>query len=573
MCAATRPSFTFPVPTHQLPRGAPDGFQLDALFPTSTPTPTSCTEPDIAIVKISTALTISNWHAIYDGDIHSFRPTYFVTRDGSLVSPPLMQDLRDTATSLALIGAYLMFFTWTTLISLKFILRMNIKPRKKMLFYTLFASQSLGIVPWIAILVGIFNTDANCQAVVQVKAFFLSISTGMILSGVFGLKAYRCLTNSRFVLAMLAILQVTEFVLTAVEMVKMGSGRNLDGSCTLLDGDRFLAVVMIVIFLQAFFISCCFIRAVYTSSRILAAQGRLSFRASMEGRQFPVQIIEVNDERTRVWWDQIPDSGKPRLPPAAVDPLANTQQVIPVDPSPPSSRRNRSRSSVELITERVKDIGRRLTNRIVSAIILPSNPLAFLKPRVVLFREVMRDELCYTTVIATACVISAVLAIIGVNHRMFWKAQGWMGINLVVISSLAVHSVGRVVRRNEHEALLNNPQLWGPLRRASSPISFRPFTTSSHTRQSTTFSNLTTKSGQGSRMMSTSFSLLSAPKPPTVHPTPVRGNGGTPPPYQKRVYGFPIVVLSTCVLFPTASRHVDRGTPGLAVARDTLDGG
>jgi len=36
-----------------------------------------------------------------------------------------------------------------------------------------------------------------------------------------------------------------------------------------------------------------------------------------------------------------------------------------------------------------------------------------------------------------------------------------------VMSALAVHSLHRVVRRNEHEALLQDPRFWDPMRQAA----------------------------------------------------------------------------------------------------------
>ena len=144
--------------------------------------------------------------------------------------------------------------------------------------------------------------------------------------------------------------------------------------------------------------TACFyevIRAVYTSSRILAAQGRLSFRASLESHQLPVQIIEVNNGHARDWqWNSTPVTEKVRPGSAPLTPFARPSETV-VGQAASDNTRTGSRMGSAIGS--LRDIGQRITRRVVSAIILPSNPLAFLKPRVVLFREVMRDEVCRQT--------------------------------------------------------------------------------------------------------------------------------------------------------------------------------
>jgi len=83
-------------------------------------------------------------------------------------------------------------------------------------------------------------------------------------------------------------------------------------------------------------------------------------------------------------------------------------------------------------------------------------------PRMVLCQEVMRNELCYTTFITTTCVILTILIVIGVNKTKILTVSNWLMLNWTIISLLAVHSFGRVVRRHEIEAMRQHPWSWNP---------------------------------------------------------------------------------------------------------------
>ena len=114
-------------------------------------------------------------------------------------------------------------------------------------------------------------------------------------------------------------------------------------------------------------------------------------------------------------------------------------------------------------------------------------------PRMVLFREVMRDEvsiftqclkptdflqLCYTTFIAVSCLVVTILAIIGSTSKLALDTCHWLMMNCMltlewlsrlltspigsVISLLGIHSFGRVIHRHEIEATLQHPWSWEP---------------------------------------------------------------------------------------------------------------
>ncbi|TFY79800.1 hypothetical protein EWM64_g4211 [Hericium alpestre] len=94
---------------------------------------------------------------------------------------------------------------------------------------------------------------------------------------------------------------------------------------------------------------------------------------------------------------------------------------------------------------------------------LPAPPFSSLKPRMILFREVMRDEAGYSAFISATCAISAVLGFVAIKRQILWAPTGWLGMNWALMSALAIHSFGRVVHRHEEEAMFRNPAYWDPM--------------------------------------------------------------------------------------------------------------
>ncbi|ETW87305.1 hypothetical protein HETIRDRAFT_166842 [Heterobasidion irregulare TC 32-1] len=242
--------------------------------PTSPPisSTSSCCEPNMAIVQLMTTLTISDYSRFYDGPIGEFLPTYSQLADGSLVAPPFLQDLKVAFASLLLMGAYLLLSIRNIIVSFRFIRRMKVK--NKDLFYMLFASQVLSLVIWIPLVVAMFDTALDCTTILRVTRLFSSVSTDIMVSlmhdtsdllpdlllqitGIFGVKAYRCLGNARFVPVLMALLQIANSTLTVNDLVQLHGIRGLSGLCSCLHPSDMLPVVVILIFVESFFICCC----------------------------------------------------------------------------------------------------------------------------------------------------------------------------------------------------------------------------------------------------------------------------------------------------------------------------
>ena len=82
-----------------------------------------------------------------------------------MVASPLIADLRSANVQLAVMSALAMFFLVTTVLSIQYLRRGKIK--KKTLFYILLASQVLGLVSIITIIVPFFNQFISCTRCVE----------------------------------------------------------------------------------------------------------------------------------------------------------------------------------------------------------------------------------------------------------------------------------------------------------------------------------------------------------------------------------------------------------------------
>ncbi|KAI0068421.1 hypothetical protein BV25DRAFT_1896578 [Artomyces pyxidatus] len=519
-------SYTFPTPT-ELPGPSAIRPSLETSIPTITVFPatignvadavqTSCCEPDVVVVKLRTAVTIPNYQEFYTTPIQSFQPTYVALPDGSLLASPAYQELRIAGTDLIIFGAYLLLSVRNICVSLGYIRRMKVK--NKDVFYVLLVSQLFGPIPWVSLVISFYEQSVNCTTIIRLTSLATSVSTWLLLSGVLGIKAYRFSNKSRFVLIVILLIQLASAVLVALELVHEAAVRTLIGTCNLASRPNLLSMIMILIFVEAFFICSCFVYAVWKSSRLLAAQGRLTYRMSLDlddnagedHRADPARASEgpgnesapvergASTPISRGWWDYIPpqtkaisanggiENAKPsgysqsvlRVPfgrfwvkATPTPPLPSTKAEHMVPPPPPLPLIARG---LQVFRPKPSPCdGKRVTSPISTS----SSRLKGFKPRMLLFREAMRDELCYTTVVTAICVVSAVLATAGISRNLIWSATSWFGFNWAVISILAIHSSGRVVRRHEQDALIHDRSLWDPKLRPDNdmPPANRPF--------------------------------------------------------------------------------------------------
>ncbi|KAF7791960.1 hypothetical protein EIP86_002986 [Pleurotus ostreatoroseus] len=102
-------------------------------------------------------------------------------------------------------------------------------------------------------------------------------------------------------------------------------------------------------------------------------------------------------------------------------------------------------------------------------------------PRMQLLRQVLKNELYYTALVTVIYVVLAVMTLIGMYDTFVMDAMGWIAISWFVVSLFTMHSFSRVVRRHEHEAILQHPSAWDPIYRAELEAA-RAFKSSSRAR-------------------------------------------------------------------------------------------
>lgn len=147
------PSIPFPTP-HTIP---PSFHTTPAITPRAQPSPTDTQ----VVIDLTTLITIPNFSRFYPSTSpDSFQPIYYTFADGSLVAPPLLDDLKITNIFLIITGSLLAIFLRNVFMSAIYVWRGKVK--KKGLLYILFLSQLLGPIAIIPIIVAQFDSSANC---------------------------------------------------------------------------------------------------------------------------------------------------------------------------------------------------------------------------------------------------------------------------------------------------------------------------------------------------------------------------------------------------------------------------
>ncbi|KAH7931145.1 hypothetical protein BV22DRAFT_999103 [Leucogyrophana mollusca] len=457
-------------------------------------------EPNEVVVDLSTLVTIPDFTKYYhDTPVQSFVPVYYALSDGSLVAPPLIHDLELSYSGLIVGGAIFVIFLRNIIVSAGYIWSGKVK--KKGLLYTLFCSQLLGPPALISMMAVHFRRSIQCSVVLRLSDLSAGFSLSLLITGIFGVKAYRCLDNARLVLFPLVGLRTAGVILLVVDTVLLETERSLSGRCCRISGGLQPAFV-ILMFVESLFICFCFLYAVWKSHGSAAVRGRISLTLSLED----VAVREENEvkesvdsnHRPRGWWDYVPNrestahlSTRSRQRIESV--VSQERSIIsvvrdrtrtlvnsdlepdPEAPPPPQSSANgefgrprRPRTSTVRMSETIDgpSFARReavlphLPYRPASPALSSMSRITRYIPRMALFREVMRDELCYTTFITCFTVVSVVLVLVGVNSETYINTSAWIGLDWAVMSCLAMHSFGRVIRRHENEALLQHPNAW-----------------------------------------------------------------------------------------------------------------
>ncbi|KAF9456544.1 hypothetical protein BDZ94DRAFT_1275389 [Collybia nuda] len=484
--------------TSEPPLSFPTIFSSSHLQARDDQIPECC--PNKVVIHLSTTVVIPDYGLYYSVPIESFRPTYYAYDDGSLIAPPFIQDLVGANISLLVTGFIAMLFVRNIIVTGDYIRRGKVK--NKTLFHILFLSQILAPISFVPIIISYFNQLLNCTTVIILSCVAGTLSLALLITGILGVKVYKCLNNSRFILIVLGIFQCASSGTIAMDVATMRGERRLSGSCVRVSNLLCTRIFVLIQLFESLFICCCFMYACWKSRGSTDARGRISIQLSME--ELPIEIPEDTAEKPatlRGWWDYVPNTQVvPVRQPSSNLKQASTrrprlfltgffrgkaQKPRSTAPKHPRHRTSETPSDRHLIIHHDRTIyphGR--TSPTPSSL----SRLGKLVPHMELFQKVMKDELLYTTFITGTCVVVAVLAVIGVNFKNGLTVSGWIALNWSVISLLAIHSFGRVVRRHERDALLQHPATCDAIVRRGNAIASARLSNRSKSRTSSEFS-------------------------------------------------------------------------------------
>ncbi|KZT30370.1 hypothetical protein NEOLEDRAFT_1173810 [Neolentinus lepideus HHB14362 ss-1] len=453
---------------------------------------------DAVVVGLSTTFSLTPY---VPPSISSYRPIYSALPDGSFVTPTFLESMGRANGLLFALGAFIAFFIRNIIVSISYVRRGRVK--HKYLFYALLVSQILGPVGLVPLIVSYFK-PLDCTVVNRVTFMSVVLSQSLLMTGILGVKAYRCLSDSKVVLAVISAFQLGIVTCAVCDLVGLQGKKHILGSCALAGHTRFVQIVFFLFCAEGLFICTCFVRALWKSSRTSTIPGRLSIHLTSASEQSVNRRRSTNVQdpprSRRGWWDYVPEVPKVSEPQSPDGPKtedkgngsgmlwasfrwlimredvpAYAYQRKPSLPGPyplrhpgiPLRPRGRDQNTHP-------DFGR-LRGQPHPAQRSPSlsastRRLGKFIPRMELFKEVMRNELGYTAFLAITCAVSAVLSTVGVNLGLLFSPGGWTGLNWLVMSLLVVHSFSRVVRRHEREALLQHPAAWDPMYRAEEAL-------------------------------------------------------------------------------------------------------
>ncbi|KAG2077157.1 hypothetical protein BDR04DRAFT_1089487 [Suillus decipiens] len=442
-------------------------------------TRTYYTSPSPVVVKLNTIFTITP--SGLPG------PVYHLLGDGSLISPSFFDDLSATYLALVIMGSLFTVFARNVALSATFLC--SGKVRKKSLLYTLFLSQLLAPVSILTLLVAQFHPNFDCKLILRIAVASAGISFSLLISGILGVKAYRCLDNSRLVLVVLVTLRTAAIIILVLDLASLSSYRSLAGRCYRQSNPISYAFI-ILLFVESLFVCICFLYAVWKSRGSAAVRGRITVSLSLDNVADPTPKESIESHKTthsrRGWWDYVSTVDNPpsfsqrsrrtqslsrdsSIPMGGLSKFRTGERVRdpdnvpsrpPIPPLPTESPLNRTsiiRMSTTFPNARNDTFPRRSSSPAISSI----SRISRYMPRVALFGEVMRDELFYTTFITASTATSVIMTIVGVNSTDPTDHIAWMAFDWALISCLVMHCFGRVIRRHEHEALLQQqPSAW-----------------------------------------------------------------------------------------------------------------
>ncbi|KAI0639286.1 hypothetical protein C8Q77DRAFT_1044598 [Trametes polyzona] len=493
---------------------------------TPAPHPTSCAKssssgsPNVVQVVIHTTVTIRDFSSYYTVPIADFQPSYVALSDGSLVSPIFMPNLTISESWLVMGGALCMFFLVNTYKSFMYCRAVKVKNRS--LFYMLFASQAVGLFSSVFFITADFDAAVDCTATGIIKKGGVLVSTTLLIPGILGTKAYKCLSNAGFVIVVLGLIRAAIVAVTGVVLAEYRGSRRFTGTCETVHESSLLPVTIALQFVESAFICVCFMWAVYKSYRSPADHARLSLAV----RDDEASTIDMGDkdddphagEGRRGWWDYVPEAGESKTrdlgPPSPALPspkdLVNRFRQwwtgAPVLPSTVFQRKPSTPGDLPIPQPRISTASGANAMSLRMATMRegerPSSPpppsvmdrIIRYVPRAELFRNMLRNELLYTTFLTAVLLVIAVVMWFGITQHFLLGANSWLMVDWVIVSICSMHSFSRVARRHEREAWLQNPDNWRSIHRAeiedrtnlrpkNSRRAWSPVSVSSHWRQ------------------------------------------------------------------------------------------
>ncbi|KAH9857891.1 hypothetical protein C2E23DRAFT_719367 [Lenzites betulinus] len=448
--------------------------------------------PNVLQVVIHTTVTIRDFSNYYKVPISDFQPTYVALPDGSLVSSVFLPNLTISKSWLVMGGALCMFFLTTTYKS--FLYLRTVKVKNKSLFYMLFTSQAIGLFASFFFVVADFVAAINCTAAGIIKKGGVLVSLTILIPGILGTKAYKCLSNAGFVIVALVFIRAAIIAVSGIVLAEYRGDRRFTGTCETVSESSLLPISTGLQFLEAAFICVCFLWAVYKSYRSPADHARLSL--TVQGDEASsVDLGDKDDipdggENRRGWWDYVPEHGEsksrdlgPLTPPIPCPrDLANRFRQwwtgAPVLPSTVFQRKSSTPGDLPIPQPRISTASganaMSLRMSTVRDVERPSSPpppsvmdrIIRYVPRAELFRNMLRNELLYTTFLTAVLLVIAVVMWYGVTQHFLLGANSWLMVDWVIVSVCSMHSFSRVTRRNEREVWLQNPENWRSIQRA-----------------------------------------------------------------------------------------------------------
>ncbi|CAE6412198.1 unnamed protein product [Rhizoctonia solani] len=294
----------------------PNGEVSSIVTATMLPPLTTATRT-VGIIPFTTTLTVDTFPSPRPANLDAYLPAYAAYGDGSLVTPLYTQSSTNEHIRIFITGALLMLFIRNIFASIDYLRRTS--SRDRTLFWLLLISQMWGPVRFIPIAAGFFSKATDCRAIQIISYIALEISYSILITFILGMKAYRCLERSRFVLAVIGIIQLAAYVLYIVGLPSTSVTRDLSGDCLNMATTPFINTALLLQFVETVFIFCCFLYAVIRSSRRSATQGRMSIALSsavgVASAVAPIASPRTGEtmqaqavQEKRGWWDYVPDS-------------------------------------------------------------------------------------------------------------------------------------------------------------------------------------------------------------------------------------------------------------------------